>query len=90
MVTDWIRPLNKHIKIDIHPLPRIDELIEDVAGNRYYCTLDLKDAYYQCQLDEESRDITTFSDGKNLYRFKRLPFGLSVAPAIFTRVMQEV
>ena len=84
------RGVNKHIKIDIHPLPRIDELIEDVAGNRYYCTLDLKDAYYQCQLDEESRDITTFSDGKNLYRFKRLPFGLSVAPAIFTRVMQEV
>ena len=84
------RGVNKHIKLDIHPLPRLDELVEEVAGNRYYCTLDLKDAYYQCRLDEGSRDITTFSDGKNLYRFKRLPFGLSVAPAIFTRVMQEV
>ena len=84
------RGVNKHIKMDIHPLPRLDELVDDVAGNKYYCTLDLKDAYYQCKLDEESRDITTFSDGKNLYRFKRLPFGLNVAPAIFTRVMQEV
>ena len=84
------RGVNKHIKLDIHPLPRLDELVEEVAGNKYYCTLDLKDAYYQCKLDEESRDVTTFSDGKNLYRFKRLPFGLSVAPAIFTRVMQEV
>ena len=84
------RAVNTKIKIDIHPLPRLDELIDDVSGHNYYCTLDLKDAYYQCLLDHESRDVTTFSDGKNLYRFKRLPFGLSVAPAIFTRVMQEV
>ena len=84
------RGVNKKIKVDIHPLPRLDELVDEVAGNKYYCTLDMKDAYYQCTLDEQSRDITTFSDGKNLYRFKRLPFGLNVAPAIFTRVMQEV
>ena len=84
------RGVNQKIKIDIHPLPRLDELVDEVAGNKYYCTLDMKDAYYQCRLDEESRDITSFSDGKNLYRFKRLPFGLNVAPAIFTRVMQEV
>ena len=84
------RAVNAKIKIDIHPLPRLDELVDDVSGHAYYCTLDLKDAYYQCLLDPQSRDITTFSDGRNLFRFKRLPFGLSVAPAIFTRVMQEV
>ena len=84
------RGVNQKIKMDIHPLPRLDELLDDVSGHSWYCTLDLKDAYYQCQLDERSRDITTFSDGINLYRFKRLPFGLSVAPAIFTRAMQEV
>ena len=84
------RGVNRKIKIDIHPLPRLDELVDEVAGNKYYCTLDMKDAYYQCRLDNESRDITSFSDGRSLYRFKRLPFGLNVAPAIFTRVMQEV
>ncbi len=36
-------------------------------------------------LDEVSRDITTFSDGVSLYRFKRLPFGLNCSPAIFSR-----
>lgn len=41
-------------------------------------------------IDESSRDVTTFSDGLNLYRFKRLPFWLSVIPAIFTRKTQEV
>ena len=84
------RKVNEHIKQDIYPLPRLDSLVEEVAGYKYYCTLDLKDAYYQVRLDSETRDITTFSDGIGLYRFTRLPFGLSVSPAIFTRAMQKV
>ena len=84
------RAVNHKIKPDIQPLPRLDELVENSAGKKFYAALDMKDAYFQVALDEESRDITTFSDGLNLYRFKRLPFGLSVSPAIFTRKMQEV
>ncbi len=41
-------------------------------------------------LDESSRDITTFSDGVSLYRFKRLPCGLSCSPAIFSRQMAQL
>lgn len=48
----------------------------------------MKDAYYQVLLDELSRDLTTFTEGINLYRFKRLPFGLSCSPAIFSRQLQ--
>ena len=84
------RKVNEHIKQDIYPLPRLDALVEEVAGHKYYITLDMKDAYYQVTLENEARDITTFSDGIGLYRFTRLPFGLSVSPAIFTRVMQRV
>ena len=84
------RGVNQKIKQDIHPLPRLDEMVEDSAGKKLYCSLDMKDAYFQVKLDDKSRDVTTFSDGLNLYRFKRLPFGLSVSPAIFTRKMQEV
>ncbi len=43
----------------------------------------MKDSYYQVLLDEESRDITTFTEGINLYRFKRLPFGLSCSASVF-------
>ena len=84
------RGVNQKIKQDIHPLLRLDEMVEDSAGKKFYCSLDMKDAYFQVKLDDKSRDVTTFSDGLNLYRFKRLPFGLSVSPAIFTRKMQEV
>ena len=81
------RKVNTHLQVDIHPLPRLEEMVKTAAGNKYYATLDMKDAYYQVELGEQSRDLTTFSDGVSLYRFKRLPFGLSCSPAIFSRIM---
>ena len=71
------RKVSTHLQVDIHPLPRLEEMVEIAAGNKYYATLDMKEAYYQVELGEQSRNLTTFSDGASLYRFKRLPFGLS-------------
>ncbi len=82
------RKINKQLTTDIHPLPNLEELVENMAGNQYYATLDMKDAYYQVLLDEESRNLITFSERINLYRFKRLPFGLSCSPSIFVRQLQ--
>ena len=84
------RRVNSQLRVDLGVLPRLDELIEAAAGHRYYVTIDLKEAYYQVVLDEVSRDITTFSDGCNLYRFKRLPYGLSSSAAVFSRALAEV
>lgn len=84
------RKVNQHLEFDVFPLPRLDELVDNVAGHQFYATLDLKDAYYQVVLGEKSRDLTTFSDGYELWRFKRLPFGLTVSPAIFTRAINQV
>ncbi len=80
--------VNKQLTTDIHPLPNLEELVENMAGNQYYATLDKKDAYYQVLLDKESRDLTTFSEGINLYHFKRLPLGLSCSASIFVRQLQ--
>ncbi len=82
------RKVNKQLTTDIHPLPNLEELVVHVAGNQYYATLDLEDAYYQVLLDEATRDLTTLSEGINLYRFKRLPFGLSCSMSIFVRQLQ--
>ncbi len=82
------RKVNKQLTTDIHPLPNLEELVENMAGNHYYATLERKDAYYQVLLDEESRDLTTFSEGINFYRFKGLPFGLSCSASIFVRQLQ--
>ncbi len=84
------RHVNKHLAADIYPLPRLEELAEQAAGHQYYVTLDMREAYFQILLDEESRDLTTFSDGVTLYWFKRLPFGLNCSPAIFSRRMASL
>ncbi len=78
--------VNKHLATDIYPLPRLEELVDQAAGHQYYVTLDMREAYFQLMLDEDSRDLTTFSDGVTLYRFKRLPFG----SAIFSRRMASL
>ncbi len=82
--------INKHLTTDIHPLPRLDELVEQAADHNYYITLDMKDAYFQILLDPESSNFTTFSDGVMLYRFKRLPFRLNCSYAIFSRCMAAI
>ncbi len=84
------RGVNKHLAVDIYPLPRLEELVELASDNKFHATLDLKDAYFQVVLDEHSRGITTFSDGVSLYQFKRLPFGLGCSAAIFSRHMAQL
>ncbi len=78
------RHVNKHLTTDIYPLPRLKEIVDQAAGHNFYATLDMREAYFQIILDENSKDLTTFSDGVTLYRFRRLLFGLSCSPAIFT------
>ncbi len=79
------RQVNKHFATDIYPLPRLEELEGQAVGHKYYVTLDMREAFFQLFLNEESRDLTTFSGGVTLYRFRRLPFGLNCSPAIFSR-----
>ncbi len=68
------RHVNKHLATDVYPLPRLEEMVEQTAGHPYYVTLDMREAYFQIMLDEESWYLPTFSDGVTLYRFRRLHF----------------
>ncbi len=76
----YYRHVNKHLATDIYPLPRLEKLVDQAAGHTFYATLDMREAYFQIILDENSRDLTAFSDWVTLYRFRRLPFGLSCSP----------
>ncbi len=82
--------VNKYLATDIYSLSRLEELVEQAAGHPYYVTLDMREAYFQILLDEESRDLTIFSDGVTLYQFRRLPFGLNCSPAMFSRRMASI
>ena len=73
-----------------HPLPNIEQLMEQFRGQVYFSVIDLFQGYHQVQLDEESRPITAFATRKGLFEFKRLPFGLNSAPTTYQALMESV
>lgn len=81
-----MRRANAAIKREKHPLPTIDSLLSQLNGAKYFSLLDIRQAFFQCELDENSREITTFNTHRGLFRFTRLIFGVSCAPESFQQV----
>lgn len=86
LVVDF-RQLNKKLVRDVYPIPRIDDAIDELGNNRYFSVLDLLQGFFQISLQDDSKDLTSFSTDSASYRFNRLPFGISVAPNSFCRMM---
>lgn len=84
------RQVNEATKKDSYPLPRIDLILEALAGSKWFATLDLQSGYWQVEMDESSREKTAFTCGNGLWEFTVMPFGLCNAPATFQRLMEEV
>ena len=84
------RFLNKALLRTYHHLPTVDGIVLFAAGYKYFSVIDLISSYHQLELDEESRQFTTFNTPLGLRRYKVLPYGLSVAPEIFHNVLREL
>ncbi|XP_063965770.1 uncharacterized protein K02A2.6-like [Lytechinus pictus] len=83
-----MRRANQAVIRERHPIPTLDETLESLNGAAIFSKLDLKWGYHQVELDEESRDITTFVTHKGVMRYKRLIFGLSSASEIYQYAIQ--
>ncbi|XP_055543424.1 uncharacterized protein K02A2.6-like [Wyeomyia smithii] len=71
-------------------MPVVDDHIARLGKGTIWSKLDIKEAFLQIELDDESKDVTTFITGRGLFRFKRMPFGLVTAPELFQRAMDEI
>ncbi|XP_062714010.1 uncharacterized protein K02A2.6-like [Aedes albopictus] len=85
-----MRRANQAIQRLNHPLPVFDDLLPRFSGAKYFTTLDIKQAFHQVELVEESRDITTFITNWGLYRYTRLLFGVNYAPEFFQNLMESI
>jgi hypothetical protein len=84
------RRVNSVTKKDAQPMPRIDDILDQLGGARCFSTLDLASGYWQVPLREEDREKTAFSVGVNHYEFTVMPFGLTNSPATFQRMMRTI
>ena len=85
------RKVNSATIKDAQPLARVDDLLDSLRGAQWFSTLDLKSGYWQVPIKEQDRQKTAFrTSGGRLFEFNKVPFGLTNAPATFSRLMDKV
>ena len=81
---------NRAILREKHPVPTVEETLQEISNAKLFSKLDLNMAFHQIELAPESRDITTFAAPSGLYRYKRLLFGANMATEKFQNLIWQV
>ena len=87
---DFKVTINPWLKVPDYPFPTVDELFATLNGGEKFTKLDLSQAYQQMELDESSRNLVCINTHVGLYRYTRMPYGISSAPAKCQETMDKV
>ena len=82
--------LNKYLKRNVYPLPRIGDVLAKCTGYQYPSKIDISMQYYTFEMDEESRNLCTIVTPFGLYRYTQLPMGVSESPDIAQEFMENL
>ena len=87
---DYKLTVNRAARLDTYPIPTLDDLFSGLAQGKVFSKLDMSQAYAQLCLDEDSKKYTVINTHRGLFQYNRLSFGISAAPGIFQRAMEEL
>jgi len=71
------RELNKVTRKDTFPLPRVDDILDNIGQSKFFTTLDLASSYWQIKVEPSSREKTAFATLHGLFQFRVMLFGLT-------------
>ena len=84
------RQLNDVTIADSYPIPNIDEVLERLAGSKYYSALDAAAAYHTIPVEKKSRPLLAFITPMGLFQFTRMPFGPKNSGAVYARFVDMI
>nr|GEW38950.1 hypothetical protein [Tanacetum cinerariifolium] len=95
LVTGWrvcidYQKLNEATRKDHFPLPFMDQMLERLVGNEYYCFVNGFSGYFQIPINPKDQEKTTFTCPYGTFAYKRMPFGLCNAPGTIQRCVMEI
>nr|GEY61283.1 reverse transcriptase domain-containing protein [Tanacetum cinerariifolium] len=95
LVTGWrvcidYRKLNEATQKDHFSLPFMDQMLEKLARNEFYCFLDGFSGYFQIPIDPQDQEKTTFTCPYGTFAYRRMPFGLCNALGTFQRCIMAI
>ncbi|XP_050528186.1 uncharacterized protein LOC126898288 [Daktulosphaira vitifoliae] len=87
---DFKITVNPALRVDQHPLPRVEEVFNEICNFKVFTVVDLSDAYLQLKVAPSSLAMLTINTYKGLYQYNRLCYGVASAPAKFQATMENL
>ena len=82
--------LNKNVQREHFPLPHLEDMLSQLEGAKWFSKMDANSGFWQIEMAEKSRPLTTFITPFGRFRFRKMPFGISAAPEFFQRQMEKI
>ena len=87
---DFKVTVNKFLKVDKYPLPKIEDILATLGGGIHFTKIDLNQAYLHLPVDENSQELLTINTPKGLFQFTRLPYCIASSPAKWQRTIEQI